>query len=426
MDFESWIDIGITKVYSTHPSYFGVFKQIRFIPVSNEKEAFSLALGYVQATQEKVGVVLESFPSICNPDIHIYVFPNKPNEQKNPKEDLENIRRMTEVALRPCVLVGECSQDLNDFLQTLKIPCLAIPESLDHFAGVPDSFFGRVGFYGDLVGNMILQNADLVFLLGKVNLDFVDKSWFVREGHVVHLGHFSPQLPCHGFYSNLHDYLGELKRKKWDRLWSLWMPKCRSWRDKWIHLFPTEDQYGILPGMDPYFLQATFHQCWDQKTILAKKDKWFSPVFQQGVLSFQNRFIAVPEHLDIFQIANSYFTENQDQPLFLFLDQSGFSIENIKDLERNPIPIGIFLFREPNEKSFLLKSASTTEIETLFLTENNFSNESLEFETLPILIDVEATPDFKPYPSGGLPFECMPPFQEEQKWEMIIPPFNSY
>ena len=411
---DTWIQKGITHIFTTS-SHFGFVKGIQFSFVSDEKDALSLALGWVKATGKFVGVLLETHRE--SPHSQILIETKLHREIKNnticpPSEDLENIKRQIEVSRRPCLVFGEM-QNLDPLL-SLKIPILATPESLDNFVEFPDSFYGRVGIYGDLVGNMILQNSDLVILCGKTVLEKIKKEWFVREGHVIHIGNFSPSIQCHGFVSSLDKIWSIIKNKK---ILPDWRRTCSDWRDEWIHMFPSETGIGI----DPYLFYASFHQMWEEKSMFVKKDKWFPPAFQQGILNINNKFVPVPPDLYPIKVAQGFFSQNQENPLFVFADQSSYSIEHIQQIEENPIPIVIFFLKENRELSIL--SGVKTSIEKCFLDESSFSPEMLLFETLPLLVEVNLTDHFTPYPKGSQPFENMSPFEEDVKHKMIISPY---
>lgn len=415
-----WQEKGVDHVFSTMSSYFGIYKNMNFTKSQDEKHAFSMAFGLTKTNKNIfVGVCLDNPPTIPFWPIQILVYyPGCKRDVSGEEENLENVRQQLKASLRTCIVFGEMEDNLlSPELLQLKIPLLAIPETMGEFAGIPDSFFGRIGIFGDLSGNMILQNADLVFLIGRVRLENADCSWFVREGHVIHIGHISPDLPCHGFVKSARSLLPFLKEKQ---VLGDWKKKCSEWRDKWIHLFPPEEIFAVKEGIDPYMFFASFHQMWEEKDMMIVQDKWFQPAFQQAVLPSKNHFIPVPTFLEPYTVVKQFLNYNQEQPMFLFTGQSLFQQKDLTDLEHNPLPLVVVLMRDAKEPISL--DFSGCDLEVFFLNSSGFSPESFLVETLPLVLVVEMTEDFVPYPRGGIPFENMSPF-EASKYDMIIPPY---
>lgn len=115
-----------------------------------------------------------------------YFIDNEPN--------IENIIDSINHSKRPVILGGHgvrLSGAKNEFRQlvdTLKIPTLLTWSGIDLLDNNNPNFFGRFGLYGQRAANFIVQNADLVIVLGsrlalpQVGYDF---SQFARDAKII-------------------------------------------------------------------------------------------------------------------------------------------------------------------------------------------------------------------------------------------------
>lgn len=109
-------------------------------------------------------------------------------------EAAENILNSIEKAKRPVILAGngiklsESSEDFKRFLEACKIPILLSWSAKDLLDHDHELNFGSFGLYGQRAANLIVQNSDLVIVLGsrmaipQVGYDF---SQFARNAKII-------------------------------------------------------------------------------------------------------------------------------------------------------------------------------------------------------------------------------------------------
>lgn len=413
--FDLWIEMGVLRVFTDSPSPLPECR-LPLTRARDTEEAVSLAFGWVKGTQRIAGVFLIADFQCNDLPSNIFFYSSGWQPPRRIPQDTDLVSQFSTAATRPSFVLGQF-QDSSVYPLLCKtiVPLLASPESLDLFPDVPDNFYGRVGPYGDLTGNMILQNSDMVFLIGKVSIKTNPES-FVRQGFVIHVGEISPSLPFHGFVSL--DSLRNILANATKNLWPQWIPFCREWRSRWLHAFPPENIIQSPDGVDPYIFHTLLHQLWDQKHLIVQKDeKWFPPAFQHGILATGNKFIAVPKRLDTFHATRGFCQTHPDYPVFVIADQSAFSSYHIQLLEENPLPVVLFFFKCISKPSIL--SSITTFLEKRFY--HDLSDKSFDFPDLPLLIEINVYEEFQPYPKQGvLALEQMSGYDEN---DMLVPPY---
>ena len=97
-------------------------------------------------------------------------------------------------AKRPLVLGGngirlsESKSQFNEFINRTKLPTTLTWSGIDLLENNNPHFFGRFGLYGQRVANYIVQNCDLLIVLGsRLALPQTGYNWdeFVREGKII-------------------------------------------------------------------------------------------------------------------------------------------------------------------------------------------------------------------------------------------------
>ena len=95
---------------------------------------------------------------------------------------------------RPLVLGGhgirlsDSKDKFNTFINTTKLPTTLTWSGIDLMENDNPNFFGRFGLYGQRGANFIVQNCDLLIVLGsRLALPQTGYDWneFVREGKII-------------------------------------------------------------------------------------------------------------------------------------------------------------------------------------------------------------------------------------------------
>jgi acetolactate synthase-1/2/3 large subunit len=108
--------------------------------------------------------------------------------------DVSEIVRMMNEAKRPVLLAGNgvrlsnAKKEFRQLVDTLQIPTCLSWSGIDLLPSDHPNFYGRFGLYGQRAANFIVQNSDLVFVLGsrmalpQVGYDF---SQFARDAKII-------------------------------------------------------------------------------------------------------------------------------------------------------------------------------------------------------------------------------------------------
>ncbi|SFE86102.1 acetolactate synthase-1/2/3 large subunit [Paenibacillus algorifonticola] len=98
--------------------------------------------------------------------------PELENNYKVNAQEIEDVIELLKKAERPILLAGHgiraagCINDFRDFVHKLNIPVVTTQLGKDVLPYVSDLFVGHPGVKGDRAGNLCVQNADLILVLG--------------------------------------------------------------------------------------------------------------------------------------------------------------------------------------------------------------------------------------------------------------------
>lgn len=355
------------------------------------------------------------------------------------------LRCYIESCFRPVLLVGDGVSSIVGFPKT--IPMVATRHSIgiipqNHF------FMGRFGHDGDRVGNFIVQNADLVIVIGALEIDHPE--WFVREGHVVwvHDSHQPPSFTAHLHFTH-NPFMDEWVRFKRMSI-SDWLSICQRWKKQSMLVLPPSCHES--PKVHPYVLQCLVHQVFpEKKTIIARTDDhWWLPIFQHHM---SGRLLCTSMPDVVFFSAS--IAKETDLVLVFLGDKDCFRLEDLQYIVENNLPIILFGLHphhpsygfQGNDKGFLdrldqptasaddvltleqisdmtgLRTQYTDNHDDLLVVLQNIVS-SLPLKE-PLLVDVETDPSFTPIPKGSKdkPYEVMEPLDlAEIHRNMIIRP----
>ena len=212
-----------------------------------------LELSYQISNMDRKGPVLLDIPF----DIQSKVttprpwVPFKPTPNLHLKKGTEYIIEQINKAKKPLILGGngvrlsDSKDKFNKFINHTKLPTTLTWSGIDLLESNNDNFYGRFGLYGQRASNFIVQNCDLLIVLGsrlalpQTGYDF---DQFVREGKIIIIDINTPQFPLDKidkwFKSDCRDVLNGLV----DKISSInpvnpeWKEYCNSIRTEypWI------------------------------------------------------------------------------------------------------------------------------------------------------------------------------------------------
>ena len=212
-----------------------------------------LEISYQISNMDRKGPVLLDIPF----DIQSKVttprpwVPFKPTPNLHLKKGTEYIIEQINKAKKPLILGGngvrlsDSKDKFNKFINHTKLPTTLTWSGIDLLESNNDNFYGRFGLYGQRASNFIVQNCDLLIVLGsrlalpQTGYDF---DQFVREGKIIIIDINTPQFPLDKidkwFKSDCRDVLNGLV----DKISSInpvnpeWKEYCNSIRTEypWI------------------------------------------------------------------------------------------------------------------------------------------------------------------------------------------------
>ena len=130
--------------------------------------------------------------------------PFKPTPNLHLKKGTEYIIEQINKAKKPLILGGngvrlsDSKDKFNKFINHTKLPTTLTWSGIDLLESNNDNFYGRFGLYGQRASNFIVQNCDLLIVLGsrlalpQTGYDF---DQFVREGKIIIIDINTPQFP---------------------------------------------------------------------------------------------------------------------------------------------------------------------------------------------------------------------------------------
>lgn len=137
------------------------------------------------------------------------IIPQSSNQEVN----VDNIINEINFSQRPVIVGGNGvrlsgSKDIfNTLINILKIPTLLTWSGIDLLDNTNENFYGRFGIYGQRCANFIIQNADLIIVLGsrlalpQVGYDF---NQFARGAKIIVVDIDKSEFTKHIVYESIH------------------------------------------------------------------------------------------------------------------------------------------------------------------------------------------------------------------------------
>ena len=196
-------------------------------------------------------------------------------EEEDTSACLRHVDGVLRASKRPVLVLGEGLTRLS-----LRAPfpvVVGAPSALRLVATDDPFFIGKCGQWGDRAGNMAVQNADLVVVLGGLALD-TRPEWFAREAHVVWVSGTPPPLQGAVHFDCHPDFL---VCDHWGRDWSDWVYQCRRWKSRWLLEMPPPPPRSALCV---YAFHALLQQHYPDlcRDVVARPDRFlWCPLYQQ-------------------------------------------------------------------------------------------------------------------------------------------------
>ena len=195
-----------------------------------DDEAVSYAFGYTRFHHKPLALGLTDPLCVLKKDLEndlLTVLPDTPPPQDVEDEDeLRCFFVFVSAARRPVLLVATYADVDARSLVRLGVPVVATDLTIDMIPSTNSILVGKYGIYGDRAGNMAVQNADLIIIIGTIH----PHPFFGREAHIVSIG---------ARHDNAHLHLSRLpKDAGFPSISPEWIARCREWKSRWFVEFP--------------------------------------------------------------------------------------------------------------------------------------------------------------------------------------------
>ena len=200
-----------------------------------------------------------------------------------PKELLpsNSIHDLLGLSERPIIIAGNgiklanCSDKFLHFVNTIKIPVVTSLLGIDLIETNNPLFTGRVGIYGDRLGNFSVQNSDLLLVLGcRLSQGVVgyNPNTFARCAKIIYIDIDETEINKEiknctlKIHTDLNNFFENFKHREYD--FSRWIDICNRWKNKWLFEMPK----NILSNetINPYYaLKILFDKAPSNKNIVS-------------------------------------------------------------------------------------------------------------------------------------------------------------
>lgn len=349
---------------------------------------------------------------------------------------LDTIQEKLRTSRRPVVLLGDAITHLPS------VPPLPIvvagSDSMRLLPSENKYFMGKYGQTGDRAGNMVVQNADLLLIIGNVDVG-TRKEWFAREATIMWVS--NTNLSYNDIDVFLHyechpDVFLEGWRAERNASWNEWIFQCRQWRSRWLFETPSN------PCFDPYLFHALFQQyhpglC---RTIVARQDDFlWCPLYQQTIVDHHARRLLARPLVDVLMFACGAHA-SLHSPVVVFLPQdNALSYEHLFYIGQNKIPLIMFLTDVGRKNRFRMNQdgyydmveegeglEEITDIPSVHINMDNvyYGLAGVADLPRPVFVWVHYEEGFVPCPirASSRPPEEMVPDHEMMVHEMIVQP----
>ncbi len=169
-----------------------------------------------------------------------------PPEAQNYDTKIDEVIELLKNAQRPVIIAGNgirLADALPSFIQLVdmtRVPVLTAISGVDLIASDHKFFFGRPGILGERAANFIMQNSDLIIILGtRMNLRIISYSWeyFGREAIKIMVDIDPAELNKHTLNINLkivsdinffiNVMIKEFKKVSFNTVYDDWLDYCQ-------------------------------------------------------------------------------------------------------------------------------------------------------------------------------------------------------
>lgn len=205
---------------------------------------------------------------------------------KSSSKNISAVLKEIKNAKRPSVLVGngirfsDSISLLKKFISKVKIPVLTAWNAHDIIEENFKYYFGRPGTVGDRPGNLILQNSDLLIVLGsRLNIRQIGYNWqaFARESKIIMVDIDQNELEKHTLsidypiHDDLKSFLSRILKSELKdfKEKSDWISYCKDVKKKYPVFNP---DYKKSKKVNPYYFMHELSHALKEKQVIVSAD----------------------------------------------------------------------------------------------------------------------------------------------------------
>lgn len=278
---------------------------------------------------------------------------------RDAKELSCKIKTKIEECKKPVILVGGGIKDkatkkkIRQLAEKHSIPVVCSLQGIDVINHDNPAFIGFIGSYGNRYANIVLQQSDLLIVLGS-RLDLrqtgKNKSSFAKNAYVIHVDIDKSELNHNikedlSLQVNVSEFVDKvLSEENIYRDWSEWLNRVTAWKNAFIEMEEPNvilrKISSLLPDKSVVVSDVGQNQMWVAQSLRIRGND--NRVLNSGGLGAMG--YAIPGAI------GAYYGTQEGQTVFAFMGDGGIQM-NIQELcliGSRHLPIKIFLF---NNKS---------------------------------------------------------------------------
>ena len=183
---------------------------------------------------------------------------NTPNQVEEDDIDVKELVDLIKKSKRPIILGGNgvrlsgAKKEFNELVNYSRIPSLLTWSGIDLMSNDNPNFFGRFGIYGQRCANFIIQNSDLVIVLGsrlaipQVGYDF---SQFARNAKIVVIDidkDEASKYPVQHIWADCKKVIQSLNKCEINGYKEDWVDYCNKLKQKYPWVIKEHKDNGYL------------------------------------------------------------------------------------------------------------------------------------------------------------------------------------
>ncbi len=299
-------------------------------------------------------------------------------------------------AQRPVIIAGngirlaDAVSLFNQIIPELNIPILTAISGVDLIESTHPLFFGRPGILGERAANFIVQNSDLVLILGtRLNLRIISFNWeyFARaavkimvdiDAHELNKNTFIPDIKIN---ADVYGFLQALNTNKSHLQLNIknWLNYCRRIKEAYprFDIAKQQEKEYVSSYYFPIILSENLKQ---QAVIVTGNGIAYTSTYQVYPIKKQQRLFAnvgcAAMGYDLPAAIGACIAHNKQDVICITGDGSiQMNLQELQTIIHNQLPIKIFMYN--NQGYLSIRITQTSYFDSHFVGEGSASGVSI-------------------------------------------------